>query len=187
MDSSVNTTQIYCGVNPNASVKWQNYFHEVQLGMNHFTMRCVFSELIPTGTIILFNSYIIVHIIRTCRRLHQETGHKSDRIQSRITSWMNIVLILHSSLFLGSLCSHIVGHIIAIEAHETGWIVLSVLINCSINFYIYCLSGKAFRNEIRRFIHRLKAAIFNRSPIREQHPCQNQRLIYEMRDSQGLT
>ncbi|CAF1292746.1 unnamed protein product, partial [Adineta steineri] len=50
----------------------------------------------------------------------------------------------------------ILGYFMTIEAHETWWVSLAILINCSLNFYIYCLSGKAFRNEIRRFIHRFE-------------------------------
>jgi hypothetical protein len=187
MDSSINITKIYCGVHPNASVKWQNYFHEVYLGMNYFTMRCLFSELIPTGMIILFNSYIIYHIIRTYRRLNPESSHQSRKNQSRTTSWMNIVLILHSLLFLASLCSHIVGHFTVVGVHETWWVLLSVLINCSLNFYIYCLSGKAFRNEIRRFIHRLKIRIFNGTQTRQQQAYRNRRFNYEMRDFHGMS
>jgi hypothetical protein len=66
---------------------------------------------------------------------------------------MNTVLILHSSLFLLSILAHIIGHLTVGEAHETWWVLLAVLINCSINFYVYCLSGKAFRNEIHRLLH----------------------------------
>jgi len=175
-----------CELNAKASGQWQKYFHEIHFGMNHFTIRCLFSELIPTGTIIIFDNYIIYHLVRIYRRLHQTTDHKSRKKQSRTTSWMNIVLILHSLLFLASLCSHIVGHFIVIEAHEAWWVLLSVLMNCSLNFYIYCLSGKAFRNEIRRFIQRLKTRIFNGSQIRSQQSCRNQRHIYELSDFQRI-
>jgi hypothetical protein len=175
-----------CKLYSNASVKWEKYFYEFHFGMNHFTVRCLFSELIPTGAIILFNSYIIYHLIRTYHHLHQTNGHKPRKEQSRTTSWMNIVLILHSLIFLASLCSHIVGHFIVIEAHEAWWVLLSVLMNCSLNFYIYCLSGKAFRNEIRRFIHRLKTRIFNRTQTLQQQSYQNPRLIYEMSNFQGI-
>jgi hypothetical protein len=176
---------MYCGLNPNASMKWQKYFLEIHLGMNHFTIRCFSSEIIPTGVVILLNCYIIYYIIRTCRYLHQVRDHEEHREQSQITSWMNAVLIIHSSLFSLSLISHIVGHFIAVEAHEKWWVLLTVLINCSINFYIYCLSGKAFRYEICRFTQRLKTRIFNGSLIDQDHQqqsSQHQRLIYKMTD-----
>ena len=166
MDSTVQITN--CGVNSNASLQWQIYFHEVHLGRNHFTVRCLFSELIPTGAILLFNFYIIYYIIRIHRHLRQKNVRKPRKEQSRTASWMNIVLILHSLLFLSSLLSHIVGHFFVVEAHETWWVLLTILVNCSLNFYIYCLSGKAFRNEIRRFIQQLKTRIFNSSQTRRQ-------------------
>jgi hypothetical protein len=147
---------MYCELNSNASVKWQKYFHEVHIGINHFTIRCLCSEMIPTGVIIVFNSCIIYHIIRIYRRLHQTTNSRSHQKQIRTTSWMNAVLIVHSSLFLSSLFSHAIEHFTSAEAHETWWISLTILINCSLNFYIYCLSGKAFRNEIRRLIQCFK-------------------------------
>jgi len=175
---------MYCEVNSNASIKWQRYFHEVHLGMNHFTVRCLSSELIPTGMVILFNSYIIYYIVRTCRCLDTKNHHKSRKEQSRTTSWMNIILILHSSLFLTSLLSHIVGHFTVVEAHEAWWVLLSVLINCSLSFYVYCLSGTAFRNEIRRLIRQLKAGLFYGTQTQQQHSGQNQRLIYEISNFQ---
>jgi hypothetical protein len=100
-------------------MKWQKYFHEVHLGRNHFTMRCVFSELIATEAIILFNNYVVHHVIRTYRHLHRTSGYKLRKEHFGRASWMNIVLILHSSLFLASLLSHIVGNFIFIEAHKT--------------------------------------------------------------------
>jgi hypothetical protein len=156
VNSTIKITETNCGVSPKASIKWQKYFNDVHLGKNHYTVRCLFSELIPTGAIILFNTYIVHHLFRTYRRFHRTHKHKSRKQRSRTTSWMNIVLVLHSILFLSSLLSHMVGHFMAVEAHETWWAALFILINCSLNFYVYCLSGKAFRNEIRRFIQRFK-------------------------------
>jgi hypothetical protein len=144
--------------------------------------------LIPTGAIILFNSYIVYHIDRTYCRLQQTSGrHKLRKEQSEATSWMNIVLILHSLLFLASLFSHIAGHVTGVEAHETWWVLLAILINCSLNFYIYCLSGKAFRNEIRRFIKRLKTRLFNKSQTQQQQQSyHNKRCVYELTNFQGI-
>jgi len=97
---------------------------------------------------------------------------------------MNIVLLLHSSLFLASLLSHIVGHFTVTEAHEAWWVLLAVLMNCSLNFYIYCLSGKAFRNEIRRLIQRFKMQRFQKLHIHQQRYNQNQRLGDQMNNCQ---
>lgn len=155
-DSMNNESMIfYCGVNRNASIGWQKYFSDIHFGANHSTIRCLFSELIPTGAILLFNSYILFCLFQTCRRLERVNSTRLRQRQSQTTSWMNTILVLHSSLFLCSLFSHILGHVMRIEAHETWWVSTAILINCSLNFYIYCLSGIAFRKEIRRLVQRL--------------------------------
>ena len=123
-----------CGVNSNALIRWQNYFHQVHFGFNHFIIRCLFSELIPIGAILLFNSCIIYQIIRRQYHLYEKYGYSRRKIQSRTSSWMNAVLILHSTLFLLPLMAHIIGHFLCIETHETWWVFLMILINCSLSF-----------------------------------------------------
>ena len=153
-----------CSLHLNASASWQKYFHEVHFGNNHFTIRCLFSELIPTAVTIVFNSYIIYHVVHSHCRLHRTKSRTPRQEQTRTTSWTNIVLILHSTLFLASLLSHISGHFTGLEAHEIWWVSLTILINCSLNFYVYCLSGRAFRNEICRLFRRAKMFFCRRSP-----------------------
>lgn len=142
----------YCNIDPNSSEKWKEYFQPVQIGVNHFTIRCLFSELIPTGAILLFNICMISRIIRSCSRLYRNEYRQPYEQQIRTTTWLNMVLIFHSLLFLSSVLAHAFGHFSSKEAHETWWVALALLTNCSLNFYVYCLSGQAFRNEIRRFI-----------------------------------
>lgn len=167
---SSNTTVVICELHPNASLRWQRYFQEFHLGFNHFTIRCLFSELIPTGVIILFNSIIIHHLLRTNHHLSKRIAHRIDIKQLGARSWMNIVLVVHSSLFLCSLLSHIIGHINATEAHESWWVLLAVLMNCSLNFYVYCLSGHAFRIEVGRLIQRCRRQyLYHRQIYRDRH------------------
>ncbi len=161
-------TRMYCEVNSAASIQWKRYFHELHFGFNHFTIRCLFSGLLPTGAIIVFNSYVICHLAGTYRHLHRTYGHRARQEQARTKLYMNIVLVLHNSLFLGSLISHMIGHFAVVEARETWWVLLAVLINCSLNFYLYCLSGQAFRNEIHRFIQRSNKRLFPRARSRQQ-------------------
>lgn len=185
MDTKNNVKKVYCELHRKASIRWKRYFHELHIGFNHFTIRCLFSELIPTGAVILFNGYIICHVIRTWKRLHRMTGQEIYRRQSRTTSWMTQVLLLHSILFLASLLSHVAAHFVADEAHETWWVILAILVNCSLNFYIYCLSGKAFRNEICRFIQRFKVQLYHKLYIPQEHEqryCQNPILTDEMQN-----
>ncbi|CAF1169924.1 unnamed protein product [Adineta steineri] len=154
-NSTIKSMNYFCGLPSTVSIKWQKYFNELHLGLNHYTIRCFFSELFPAGTIIIFNSYIMYYLFRTSYQFSQINENKITKERQRTTSWMNIVLILHSCLFLSSLFSHVVGHFLSVEAHETWWVLLTVLGNCSLNFYVYCLSGKAFRKQIIHIIQRL--------------------------------
>jgi magnesium-transporting ATPase (P-type) len=137
--------------------------------------------LIPAGGIILFDSSIVYHLIRTYQRLLHVNDIQTLKRQSRTTSWMNIVLILQSLLFLSSLFSHIIGHMMIVETFETWWVSLTVLINCSFNFYIYCLSGKAFRNEIYQFIRKILYILKRQQQQRCCHYQKYQNVIYEVR------
>lgn len=81
-------------------------------------------------------------------------------------SWMNVVLILHSLLFfLSSSLTSLVYFSTSnrILAH---WISVIILANCSLNFYVYCLSGRQFRTELKRigkrYIRNLHKAILRR-------------------------
>ncbi|CAF0910309.1 unnamed protein product [Adineta steineri] len=184
-NDALNSTpnMMYCDLHRNVSIRRQKYFHDIHLGMNHFTIRCLISELIPTGTIIFFNTYIVYCLVSKHRRLHARSIYKLRKRQSHTTSWMNIVLILHSSLFLASLLLHITGHFTIIEAHESWWVLLSILINCSLNFYVYCLSGTAFRNELRRLIQKCKILMISTLQScqnRQEQSSDGPRSTYEM-------
>ncbi|UJR24055.1 hypothetical protein I4U23_027023 [Adineta vaga] len=164
-NQSINSTRdkisYHCGISLNESLRWQKYFNDMNLGFNHHTIRCFFSELFPAGIIILFNSFILYYIVQTSRRLSQSKQRRN------VTSWMNIVLILHSCLFLSSLLSHIVGHFLSVDAHETWWVLLSVLMSCSLNFYVYCLSGRDFRLKILYLIRLFFIRIIYQIQIRK--------------------
>ena len=177
-NSTINV--MFCALDRNVSDAWRRYFDDVHFGINHMTIRCLFSELIPTGAILLFNCYILYHLVQTYRPLTPLTSDRLRRKYSRTTSWMTIVLLLHSSLFLSSLFLHIVGHVMTVEAHETWWVSMAVLVNCSLNFYLYCLSGKAFRNEIHRFIQQLKERLSRGSQSQQIPSDPNQRLLHEL-------
>lgn len=170
-NSTITPMYGYCGLNSNVSIKWKKYFNEISFGFNHYTIRCLFSELIPAGGIIIFNIYILYYLCRTT--------HHFDR-RKRTTSWMNAVLIFHSLLFFFSLLSHIIGHLMSVEAHETWWVLLAVLTNCSLNFYIYCLSGRAFREQIRDFFRKITTEKFRSRKQRRS----NQLIIYQRKTDQ---
>ncbi|CAF0822945.1 unnamed protein product [Rotaria sordida] len=229
--ANLNTTQssIYCTYdNQHVSSMWQHYFDDLSFGFNYHTVRCLFSELIPSLLVALFNIGIIACILRTTAhvRRRQQYNHinhlsipiitgsitkmpatsplylydRSQQLQrqssSRQTSlrgstnstrhvpfgkmsWMNIVLLLHSLLFF--LSSSITSLIFfstsnLILAH---WVSVIILANCSLNFYVYCLSGRLFRKELKRiakrYIRHIHKAI-RRTPYshdRRRSPIQN--------------
>jgi hypothetical protein len=70
------------------------------------------------------------------------------------TSWMNIVLILHSFLFCFSSLTATIVYWSTSDVLLSYWSSVVILTNCSLNFYVYCLSGKSFRNEIRKLFFR---------------------------------
>jgi len=70
------------------------------------------------------------------------------------TSWMNIVLILHSFLFCFSSLTASIVHWSTSDPLLSYSASVVILANCSLNFYVYCLSGRSFRNEIRKLFYR---------------------------------
>lgn len=77
-------------------------------------------------------------------------------------SWMNIVLILHSFLFFFS--STLTSLVFFSTSHPAlaYWMSVIILGNCSLNFYVYCLSGEQFRTELRRIATRYFRQIHKR-------------------------
>ncbi len=69
-------------------------------------------------------------------------------------SWMNIVLILHSLLFFLSSSITSLVYFSTSDMILAYWMSVVILANCSLNFYIYCLSGRQFRTEIKRIAKR---------------------------------
>ena len=69
-------------------------------------------------------------------------------------SWMNIVLILHSLLFFLSSSVTSIVYFSTSDMSVAYWMSVIILANCSLNFYVYCLSGKQFRTEIKRIAKR---------------------------------
>jgi hypothetical protein len=206
---------------------WQQYFDDLSFGINYHTIRCLFSELIPSLLVALFNIGIIGCILRTTAhvRRRQQYNHNNQLSMSMVTasttklpplspihvydrnqplqrygsskqslkgslhsssnvpfgkmSWMNIVLLLHSLLFfLSSSITSLVFFSTSdlVLAH---WVSVIILANCSLNFYVYCLSGSQFRVELKRIAaryirHIRKAFIRNRfADDRRRSPTKN--------------
>lgn len=158
-----------CGLKETISPSWGSFLLDVGFGLNYTTFRSIFSEIIPSLLVICFNIGIIFRVIQsrltfasknnsgTIRPSSQgsfqckEAGGDGLMVHNRPrTSWMNVVLIIHSCLFFFSSLSATIVHWSTSDVLLSYWISVVILANCSLNFYVYCLSGKSFRREIRK-------------------------------------
>jgi hypothetical protein len=161
-----------CSLPETISSSWHRFLDDVRFGLNYTTLRSIFSEIIPSLFVILFDIGIIVRVIQSTSYISSNGSSLSARasyrgsIQSKEgvdglmvhnrprTSWMNIVLILHSFLFCFSSLTATIVHWTTFDPLLSHWTSVVILANCSLNFYVYCLSGRSFRNEIRKLFYR---------------------------------
>ncbi|CAF0892970.1 unnamed protein product [Rotaria sordida] len=161
-----------CTLKESISTSWNSFLNDVRFGFNYTTLRSILSEIIPSFFVILFDIGIIIHVVLSTssissngssintRSSYRGSFQSKDAVHGLIvhnrprTSWMNIVLIMHSFLFcFSSLTATIVYWSTSnvLLSYSTSVVILS---NCSLNFYVYCLSGRSFRNEIRKLFYR---------------------------------
>ena len=69
-------------------------------------------------------------------------------------SWMNMILILHSILFFLSFSASSLVHFWTSNKELSYATSIIILASCSLNFYVYCLSGAHFRTELKRIAKR---------------------------------
>ena len=65
-------------------------------------------------------------------------------------SSMNVVLLLHSLLFFLSSSVTSLVFFLTSDVVLAYWVSVIILANCSLNFYVYCLSGRQFRRGLKR-------------------------------------
>jgi len=164
--------QMICGLKQSISPSWRSFLLDVRFGLNYTTFRSIFSEIIPSILVIYFNIGIIIRVIQATlsfssnnstaniRQTHNNSSFQNKEgvdgliVHNRPrTSWMNIVLIIHSCLFFFSSLTATIVHWSTSDALLSHGISVVILANCSLNFYVYCLSGKSFRNEIRKLFY----------------------------------
>ncbi|UJR24043.1 hypothetical protein I4U23_027008 [Adineta vaga] len=161
-----------CALKNSISPSWRTFLTGVKFGFNYTTLRSIFSELIPSILVILFDIGIIVHVVQSTSSISTNGSSTNTRPNYRAslqvkegadglivhnrprTSWMNIVLIIHSFLFCFSSLSATIVHWSTFDSLLSYWTSIVILANCSLNFYVYCLSGKSFRNEIHKLFYR---------------------------------
>ncbi|UJR24730.1 hypothetical protein I4U23_006104 [Adineta vaga] len=160
-----------CGLKESITKFWRDFLLEVSFGFNYTTFRSIFSEIIPSILVIFFNIGIIIRVVQstlsfsttgssTSIRHNSNTSFRGKETADGLivhnrprTSWMNIVLIIHSCLFFFSSLTATFVHWSTSNALLSYWVSVVILANCSLNFYVYCLSGRSFRNEIRKLFY----------------------------------
>jgi hypothetical protein len=165
--------QMICGLKRSISPSWRSFLVDVRFGLNYTTFRSIFSEIIPSILVIYFNIGIIIRVIQATLVFSSKSSKTTTNIRQNAnnsfknkegvdglivhnrprTSWMNIVLIIHSCLFFFSSLTATIVHWSTSDVLLSHWISVVILANCSFNFYVYCLSGKSFRNEIRKLFY----------------------------------
>ncbi|CAF0817361.1 unnamed protein product [Adineta ricciae] len=182
------------------SIKWKKYFTIDSFGCNYHTIRFLFSEIIPSILVGLFNICIIICILRTTAHVRRRQEFQHNQISmSMVTgttsklspsniydsnqqrhpamrrcsfkgpgatttpmtnaplgkmSWMNMILILHSILFFLSFSASSLVHFWTFNKELSYATSIIILASCSLNFYVYCLSGAHFRTELKRIAKR---------------------------------
>lgn len=160
-----------CSLKQSISEFWSSFLIEVRFDFNYTTFRSIFSEIIPSILVIFFNIGIIIRVVQSSLSFSSTSSSTSIRHNSNAsfrcketadglivhnrprTSWMNIVLIIHSCLFFFSSLTATIVHWSTSNALLSYWTSVVILANCSLNFYVYCLSGRSFRNEIRKLLY----------------------------------
>ncbi|CAF3074738.1 unnamed protein product, partial [Rotaria sp. Silwood2] len=170
----INSYQMVCSLKQSISILWLEFLTDVRFGFNYTTFRSIFSEIIPSLLVIFLNIGIIINVIKATlsfsktnknssiniRQIHNNNSFKTNEnfdgliVHNRPrTSWMNIVLIIHSCLFFFSSLTSTIVHWSTSNPLLSHWTSVVILANCSLNFYVYCLSGKSFRNEIKKLLY----------------------------------
>ncbi|CAF1418595.1 unnamed protein product [Adineta ricciae] len=169
---AIPTYHTTCSLKRSISTSWLKFLTEVRFGFNYTTFRSIFSEIIPSILVIFFNIGIIIRVVQSTLSFSSASGSATNIRQGSNTSfrgkevadglivhnrprtsWMNIVLIIHSCLFFFSSLTATIVHWSTSNALLVYWTSVVILANCSLNFYVYCLSGKSFRNEIRKLFY----------------------------------
>ena len=162
-----NIAIIACILRTTAHVRrHQQYNHNNQLSMSMVTGST--TKLPPSSPIHLYDRS---QQLQRQGSLRQSSIKGSAYLTANVPfgkmSWMNIVLLLHSLLFfLSSSISSLVFFSTS-DIVLSHWVSVIILANCSLNFYVYCLSGRQFRRELlriaRRYVRHIhKAFVRNR-------------------------
>ncbi|XP_025104595.1 probable G-protein coupled receptor 139 [Pomacea canaliculata] len=154
-----NSLEIICGVMVNKALVYFDWYVYPYIDLT-------IASLLPFGILMIGNSVLVWKVIQSVHVARVMTAGGCDQVNSRQkkASSLTLTLITVSLAFL--LLTAPVCVCIALNPfiETTGsqaspktkfaWVVcdLSWYINSAINFYLYCLSGTKFKNELRRLV-----------------------------------
>jgi hypothetical protein len=106
------------------------------------------------------------------RQTSMRNSNQAQAVPLGKMSWMNIILLLHSLLFFLSSSVTSLVFFSTSNIMLAHWVSFIILANCSLNFYVYCLSGRQFRRELKRigkrYIRLISKKLFRHSRIDHQ-------------------
>ncbi|WAQ98994.1 FMAR-like protein [Mya arenaria] len=105
-----------------------------------FWIHCMILVLVPWATIFTLNMLIIHRVTSMNRQMDSKRGSSGKDKTRKSEAQLTRLLLTITFTFLGN-------HRIVAEAFSIAQ--LGIVINSSINFFLYCLSGKRFRKELR--------------------------------------
>ena len=109
-----------------------------------------------TGSISKVPGSSPLHLDRSQQSQRQSSFKQSAAITTSVPfgkmSWMNVILLLHSLLFFLSSSVTSLVYFSTSDIILAHWVSVIILANCSLNFYVYCLSGSQFRREFKRIV-----------------------------------
>lgn len=147
------------GVNGTGPALLKTEFQKGEAGIRYeFWIHCIFLVLVPWFTVFTLNLLIISQIGRTNRKMSSkktaQSADKSRHSENQITRLLLIVTFTFLVL-LGFQCITQCFYMLMPDGFDKNIIdeafavaKLGVIINSSINFFLYCLSGRRFRQEL---------------------------------------
>lgn len=178
------------------STEYHTFLHDIYPFVD-----LVLLSLIPFVCVILGNVIIIWKTflsLKTAAELNL-TSEKGANLRRRRASSMTLILICLSTLFLLTTSPTCVYNMwergetakkTSIGRTELAWASVNIIMYCNntFNFYLYCLSGRKFRNEIKQQFSRRRtdsqSAVFSAVSI-QLHRCSQSEQKYSRRSDKA--
>ncbi|WAQ96192.1 FMAR-like protein [Mya arenaria] len=145
--------------------EYTEFGHGAGSQLYEFWIHCMFLVLAPWVSIMFMNMAIIFRVGQLNKKMLQMRGNKAQKRAQRKENQMTNILLTVTFTFLGLIALQCVTQCFFMmqpenmnfemvnEAYSVA--KLGIVINSSINFILYCVTGKRFRNELRLMLFRL--------------------------------